>query len=91
MTTDLCDAIGTLTAYTSDFQVEAQNLLLAELFGNVVAPRQPLDPNLKVVTLAEADQLKEYFENETPWAASVREAKARVAAQIGARLAGSPS
>jgi hypothetical protein len=81
----LCNAVGELTAYTSDFQVEMQNLLLQELFGQGVANRQPLDPRLKVVTLDKADELVRYFNEQTAWGASVRDTQARVKAQLDAR------
>jgi hypothetical protein len=45
------DACGELQSYCLDLQIEAQNVLLGELFGRHVPPRRPGDPSVKVLEL----------------------------------------
>ena len=56
-------------SYLFDLNVELQNIFLSKLFDNKVKKREPLDPSVKVITTvpSEVEQLKNYFENETPW------------------------
>ncbi len=48
-----------VVAYTEDFLTEMQNALLGDLFETQLPPRQPLDPNRRVVTLECAEELEE--------------------------------
>ena len=61
-----CNKYGEITY---DLNVETQNTLLGNLFEHRVAMREPLDPNIWVVTTREPDRtrLEEFFENETDW------------------------
>lgn len=63
----MLDALGDGTAYSEDLMVELQNLLLGDLFGHKLLPRNPLDPTKKVVTLEQADELEKWFVSSTPW------------------------
>jgi hypothetical protein len=63
----LIDRLGTMTAYSSDFQAEMQNVLIGPLFGNAVPRRQPLDPRHVVISLANDALLTQYFQEDTPW------------------------
>ena len=62
------DAAGDIACYIYDLRVEAQNALLSDLYPNQRAPRrEPRDPIYRVVTVENAEELKAYFRNETPW------------------------
>ena len=61
------DTSETLLGYVHDFQIEMQNLLVGDLFGNRVPPRSPLDPRHRVITLDRHEELQRYFETETAW------------------------
>lgn len=63
----LTDALDDATAYSEDFLIELQNLLLGDLFGNRALHRVPADPVHRVVTLAEADALDAHFRANTAW------------------------
>lgn len=67
LTEQFCDVLTDVTSYTEDFLVELQNHLLGDLFQNRIEHRKPLDPNKKVVTLAEADELEVWFTENTSW------------------------
>jgi hypothetical protein len=55
-------------SYIFDFQIEMQNLLVSEIFDRVLAPRQPLDPRHRVITLNAHQELSNYFNSEaTSW------------------------
>ena len=58
--------------YLYDLRREAQNELLGHLFPHRLAPRQPTDADLKVLTLGDSEELIRYFENETEWARTGR-------------------
>ena len=62
------DAAGDIACYIYDLRVEAQSALLSDLYPNQRAPRrEPRDPIYRVVTVENAEELKAYFRNETPW------------------------
>ena len=63
----LLSALQDMQCYAEDFLVELQNILLGDLFGNAVSHRAPIDPNSKVVSLANFDDLEVWFNNSTPW------------------------
>lgn len=71
-------ALLDLGSFIYDIQVEMQNLLLGELFGNKLSPRRPLDPHARVVQLDRWKELAEYFENETNWGREKARTEARV-------------
>jgi hypothetical protein len=73
----LSDKSLNLGSYISDFQVEMQNLLLADLFNNQIPPRKPIDPSLKVITLNRRDELKAFFETKSAWGRSKTAAETR--------------
>ncbi|MBL0931487.1 MAG: hypothetical protein IBJ15_15395 [Alphaproteobacteria bacterium] len=73
----LSDKALNLGSYISDFQVEMQNLLLADLFNSKIPPRKPIDPSLKVITLDCHDELKEFFETKSAWGRSKAAAETR--------------
>ncbi|MBA3004445.1 MAG: hypothetical protein FP813_11455 [Desulfurivibrio sp.] len=58
-----------MCGYLFDLNVELQNIFLKKLFNNKVKKREPLDSSVKVITTvpSEVEQLKKYFEDETPW------------------------
>lgn len=76
-------ALRDIECYAEDFLVEMQNLLLGDLFGNSVDHREPIDPNSKVISVANYKQLEDWFNNSTPWG---RECN-RVEAETRERLA----
>ena len=63
----LTDTLSTFGSYIYDMQIEMQNLLLGDLFPYRVPLRQPLDPKYVVVRLDRSDELKAYFETQTPY------------------------
>jgi hypothetical protein len=73
---------STLSTYTHDLTVEAQNLLLSKLFKRRVGIRKPIDPSYKVVTASNAAALMHYFQTETAAGKSWEEAKLRVRAFV---------
>lgn len=80
---ELIDALDTCGSYFGDMQLEMQNLLLGDLFGNSVPPRVPLDPKFIAVRFDRYDALKEYFETQTAWGKNSQ----RVFAEIRERVA----
>lgn len=65
-----------------DIVREMQNLLVGELFGNQIAPRTPIDPNITVLRFDKHDELNNYYRNETSWGKMANETEARVRAQL---------
>jgi hypothetical protein len=63
----LLAALDDIQSYAEDFLVELQNILLGDLFGYSVSHRAPIDPNSRVVSLANFDELEGWFNNSTPW------------------------
>ena len=62
------DAASDVACYIYDLRVEAQNELLSELYPNQRAPRrQPPDPRYRVIAIENAEELRTYFRDETPW------------------------
>jgi hypothetical protein len=63
------DALFEIIYFLHDLTVEAQNILLGSLFENRVPPRQPLDPNIVVITTDKEsmEKLEKYFYEETAW------------------------
>jgi hypothetical protein len=80
------DEIGN---YILDLTVEAQNNLLHGLFEERVQPRQPLDPQHKVISTVpeRAQALIRYFETETPWGKNQAAINAGVMAEVQAKVA----
>jgi hypothetical protein len=87
----LNDRLMTLSNYLSDFEREMQNLLLGDLFRHQLSPRQPMDPRMRVVTLARYDDLMKHFNEETPWAKAKIEAEERVRKQLAAQAVKMPT
>lgn len=59
-----------ISCYLHDLKVEAQNILLGEIFKNRVSPRKPKDWEYVVVsksTTRSLDQLEHFFMHETEW------------------------
>lgn len=79
------DARTTLVTYTHDLVVEAQNILLTELFDRRVEIRQPIDPRYKVITASNTDTLMKYFQTETASGKSWQEAQQRVRETLNQR------
>jgi hypothetical protein len=70
--------------YLHDLRVESQNTLLKDIYPSRQVPlREPIDPTYRVITSANAEELKRYFREETPWGRSKSEAEARVREQLG--------
>lgn len=61
------DHVSNSVGYAVDFSVEMQNLLLADLFGNTVPIREPIDPNIKVIRLDQWEELDRHFREDTDW------------------------
>ena len=94
LTPDLADSLQKLsfgivehvhdvTMYAADFSVEAQNLLVADLFGSRVEHRKPIDPRRRVITLDAYEELERHFLEHTDWGRWVRENEANAAQMIG--------
>ncbi len=77
----LINRLQTVGAYATDFRTEMQSVLVGPLFGNVVARRQPIDPQYVVITLVDADTLARCFE-ESPWGQNKKATEKRVRAEI---------
>lgn len=56
-----------LTSYIHDLTIEAQNLLLKDLFNNIVPIREPLDPKVIVLNTKNYQELKKHFLENTQW------------------------
>lgn len=54
-------------AYSQDFLVEMQNLLLSDLFKTRVSHRAPPDPAKRVIRLEDFDDLNRHFSQDTAW------------------------
>lgn len=69
-----------LCGYLYDLNVELQNIFLSKLFNNKVQRRQPLDPQIKVISTepSEVQKLHKYFEEETDWGRRKRQAEQAV-------------
>ena len=76
------DALMAIGVVVHDFNIEMQNLLLSELFGNHVPYRRPIDPRIKVTKLEEHNSLIDYFENNTAWGHNKRAAEERARASL---------
>jgi len=72
----LISALEDATAYTEDFLTEMQNLLLGDLYGTRLKPREPLDPACRAVTLEQAGELEVWFSTETAWGAEIARVEA---------------
>ena len=75
-------ALDDAVMYTEDFLVELQNALLGDLFAKQVAHRKPLDPDKKVITLKDADELELWFAASTDWGRET----ARIETETAARF-----
>lgn len=77
-------AMDDIGSYVHDLTIESQNNLLSGLFERRVPPRQPIDPNCKVISTdpEKAEQLLRYFENETSWGEAKRAAEADAKARL---------
>ena len=75
-------ALGNLGGYIDDFEREMQNLLLVDLFQHKVPMRVPRDPKVMVIELSKHIELTAYFENETAWGMSKRQAEAAADAAL---------
>lgn len=73
-----------LSGYLFDLNVELQNIFLSRLFNNKVQRRQPLDPNVKVITTDPEDmtKLRKYFEEETDWGKQEKQVEEQVKAKF---------
>ena len=71
-------ALIAISSFLYDLTVEAQNILLGGLFENRVLPRQPLDPDMVVITTDDESikKLEKYFNDETAWGKTKKQAKA---------------
>lgn len=59
-----------ITSYLHDLKIEAQNILLGEIFDNKVSPRRSNDREYVVVsksTIRSLDEQEHYFMHETNW------------------------
>jgi ABC-type nickel/cobalt efflux system permease component RcnA len=79
---DFLEALGKLGCFIYDIQVEMQNLLLGELFDNVVSSREPLDPRYTVLRLDRHKELAHHFDKETKWGSNKAKAEARAQADL---------
>lgn len=69
-----------LGGYLYDLNLELQKLFLSYLFSNKLKIRDPIDPNIKVITTdpIKMTELKRYFEEESPWGIQKNETEERV-------------
>lgn len=69
------DCHDELGGYLYDLNIELQKIFLSRLFTNEVKKRQPIDPNIKVISTAplEIEQLTRYFKEESPWGIHMNE------------------
>lgn len=81
------ESLDDAIAFTEDFLVEMQNLLLGDLFGIKLGRRKPLDPAKKVISLDNSEELEGWFRSETPWGQNIE----RVEAETRARFAPEPA
>lgn len=61
------ETVNTQVYYLTDFERAMQNELVGGLFGNEVAPRQPLDPQHLVIVLDRHEELRQFLYTRTPW------------------------
>lgn len=66
----LVSRCSNLGGFVLDFQNEMQAILLSSLFKNVIAPRDPRDPQQIVVSLERHFEIQKYFEENTAWGSS---------------------
>lgn len=60
--------LSTLSAYVDDFRFQMQELLVGPLFPkHRINVRVPLDPDFKVIQLAQYKKLIKFFEEESAW------------------------
>ena len=79
-------AVQCIDCFIHDLRVEAQNLLLSDLYPQQQAPRRkPLDPRFKVITAENAEELRAYFRNETPWGKNVQKTDEEVRRNLASR------
>lgn len=83
LTDQFIGSLDDAVAYTEDFLVEMQNLLLGDLFGTQVNRRKPIDPTQKVICLDHAEALEIWFRRETAWGQNCQ----RVESETRARFA----
>jgi hypothetical protein len=74
----LIRAVDDATAYTEDFLTEMQNVLLADLYGNRLEPRQPIDLTRRTVTLDQAQDLKAWFSAIPAWGVQAGKVEVKV-------------
>lgn len=88
---DFHGKVSDISAYLEDLRRELQILLLSGLFDGKVPQRQPIDPELRVVTLnkSELPVLRKYFNEETSWgkraAQTERDVREHFAKKSGAK------
>lgn len=66
------NVLADVGAYCEDLLAELQNLLVGDLFGTTVEARQPTDPACKVIQLDNANELENWFLENTPWGEKIR-------------------
>lgn len=74
-TLKLVNAGTFLDAYIEDFQIEMQNILLKEMFGDraLTKRRNPQDAQYRVVTLEDHEAVTKFLIDETDWGREYRE------------------
>jgi hypothetical protein len=76
------DRLGTITAYSYDFQTEMQNILVAPLFGKTVPRRQPIDTRHVVISLDNYALLTRHFQEDTAWGRVTKETNMRMRSEL---------
>lgn len=66
----------------SDFQVEMQNLLMSDLFGNAVPHRVPGDPMHGVLRLDRSAEQQRWIAENTAWGRNIKDWEARTASGV---------
>lgn len=81
---DYGTVIYDILMYLYDLRVEAQNLLLGDLFKIQLSPREPTDPNYIVIKTdpETVKNLIKYFEEETAWGKHRKEVDERVRKEL---------
>lgn len=82
------NAAMNLSNWLSDFLVEAQNLLLGDMFDKRIAARKPLDQKQVVITLEAAEEIEAYFCGQTAWGHEKARIEQEIRTALGSAAAG---
>ncbi|TFU03733.1 hypothetical protein EUV02_11360 [Polymorphobacter arshaanensis] len=75
------DNVEDSIAYTDDFLVDLQNLLLSDLFDNKVEHRVPLDPAKRTITIENFKEIESWLNSNTAFGKTTADIDSNVAAK----------